>query len=195
MTEWLDSSSTGSHHPPTGAMSIRHVTREIATQPVILWTLLGGKPLKMASIEVCTQWWNAHGPHCNAGKCSAACTCSDLFQSSRLEIEHFKTLKKKGRSSRKQSRTEATNLMPAPESTPDSEVSITHQTLADRFSAEGEDKSRCFCQDESLFNNMVKAGPLDSSFSLFLTFLHHGREGVERRLLWKPHGKLQGKSW
>ena len=35
--------------------------------------------------------------------------------------------------------------------------------------------------------------PLDLSFWSFLTFLHHGIDGVERHLLWKYHKKIKGK--
>ena len=38
-----------------GALRIRHSIRQFATQPVILWILLGGKPGKMASIELWFQ--------------------------------------------------------------------------------------------------------------------------------------------
>ena len=37
--------------------------------------------------------------------------------------------------------------------------------------------------------------PLDLSFWSFLTFLHHGIEGIERHLLWKVYKKIRRKSW
>ena len=43
---------------------------------------------------------------------------------------------------------------------------------------------------------VLKAGPpLDLSFWSFLTLLHHGKEEIERHLLWKFYKKIRRKSW
>ena len=56
------------------------------------------------------------------------------------------------------------------------------------------DEQRCVavCRTKHV---VFKVGPLDLSFWLFLTFLHHGIE-VERHILWTEcHKEIQMKSW